>query len=118
MTTTPLTFYPPRLFAPDESLTLGEIKELARTAFRSLVEYARAPLPIMVCKEEAARLCEMSVSTYDKYARKGLLPTMNAAGRVSVKTLEGACLRLDGIADAPDVVSDPAERALREWEQT
>ena len=70
----------------------------------------------MLRKELAARLCDMSVATYDKYARKGLLPAMNATGRVSVEALKRACLRLDGIAET-ETVSDPVERALREWER-
>jgi hypothetical protein len=68
----------------------------------------------MVDRTEAARLCGFSLGTYDKNVRKGLLPRMNATGRVSIEALRRACWRLDGIAD--ESAMEPAERALREWE--
>lgn len=98
-------------------LSVNPNSEAVVAALSALAESARLPLPFMVRKEEAARLCGMSVATYDKYARQGLLPHMNATGRVSVESLKRACLRLDGIADA-QTASDPAERALQEWEQS
>jgi hypothetical protein len=71
----------------------------------------------MVDRKEAARLCSMSVTTYAKYVLKGLLPPMNAAGRVSVEALRRAAWRLDGMDPSARVdEADPAERALREWE--
>jgi hypothetical protein len=72
----------------------------------------------MVDRKEAARLCSMSPATYAKYAGKGLLPRMNAVGRVSIEAIRRAALCLDGLPDMDAVDDeDPAERALREWER-
>lgn len=83
----------------------------------ALVEAARSPLPFMVDKADAARLCGMCVNTYTRYVKLGLLPKMNEAGRVCVETVRRACLRLDGIAESDSVSEDPAERALDEWDR-
>jgi len=68
----------------------------------------------MVNRQEAARLCGMSVATFDKYGGMGLLPRMNATGRVSVEALKRACLKLDGIAVSHEV-DDPADTELVEF---
>jgi hypothetical protein len=74
---------------------------------------------IMVCLAEAAELCGMSPETYRKYAGKRLLPPMNATGRVSVKAVERAALKLDGIDDVDaGRPPDEAERALQEWKRS
>jgi hypothetical protein len=80
------------------------------------VRHALAPEPFMVDKADAARRCSMSPETYDKYARRGLLPGANAVGKISVQALRRACWKLDGLAEA-DTITDPAERALQEWER-
>lgn len=74
-----------------------------------------SPLPLLLNKDIAAALCSMSTTTYDKHVKKGLLPPMNATGRVSLEALRRAVLNLDGIKPA-ESADDPAERALREWE--
>ena len=71
-------------------------------------------LPFMVDKSAAAELCSMSVATYDKYARRGLLPAMNATGRVSVEAVRQACWKLDGVVGRS--ASDESEAALSAWE--
>lgn len=78
--------------------------------------FASAPAsgPVMVDRKAAARLCSMSPATYTKYAQKGLLPQMNATGRVSLEALRLACLRLDGIAETT-AVDDPLDRELAEF---
>jgi hypothetical protein len=70
--------------------------------------------PLMVDKTEAARRCGMSAATYDKYAKRGLLPALNAVGRVSIEALKCASMKLDGLPEK-DTIGDPAERALRDW---
>jgi hypothetical protein len=82
----------------------------------ALIEFLRTPPPIMVCREEAARLCGMCATTYDKYVRKGLLPRMNATGRVTIEALKRACLRLDGVTEH-DGSTHQAESALQEWKR-
>lgn len=85
-------------------------------ALRAFADSAGNLAPIMVDREGAAQMYGMSVATYAKYEKRKLLPPMNAVGRVAVETLKRAALRLDGIAD-DGVESDPAERALTEWER-
>jgi hypothetical protein len=104
------------LLPPAPLQSLADLHDMFRAALSAFAEYVRSPCPIMVDRTEAARLCGMSVATYDKNARKGLLPRMNAAGRVSVETLKRACLKLDGIADS-EAIDDPAEHALKIWER-
>jgi hypothetical protein len=88
--------------------------EIFGSALKALLESAREAPPLMVDRQEAARLCGMSVATFDKYAGRGFLPRMNATGRVSVEALKRACLKLDGIA-VSDVVDDPADTELVEF---
>jgi hypothetical protein len=57
----------------------------------------------------------MSVPTYDKYARRKLLPPMNPTGRVSVEALNDAVRKLDGLNEGHASV-DP-DAALAAWEQ-
>jgi hypothetical protein len=76
----------------------------------------RAPQPFMVDQKEAARRCGMGVTTYQKRAKQGLLPSMNAAGMVCVETLRLACLKLDGLTES-SLPGDPAEAALADWER-
>jgi hypothetical protein len=95
---------PPAVFA--ESLV---------AALRAIVEAARLPPPIQVDRKEAARLFSMSTATYDKYAERGLVPKMKAAGRVSIEALTRASWKLDGI-EAASMAGDPGEKALLEWE--
>jgi hypothetical protein len=90
------------------------LKEAAN-ALRIMVQHE--PPTIMVSRETAAALCSMSPATYSKYAARGLLPPMNATGRVSIEAVRKACLRLDGIEEKDTGSADPAERALREWER-
>lgn len=75
-----------------------------------------APLtPLMVNKATAAALCGMATTSYDKYAKKKLLPPMNATGRVSVAALQQAARRLDGVEErAPQ---NAADEALAQWER-
>jgi hypothetical protein len=68
----------------------------------------------MVDRKEAARLCGLCPATYTKHALKGLLPPMNATGRVSVEALRLACLRLDGL-DPSTGVDDPLDAELAEF---
>ena len=82
----------------------------------ALVDTVRSPEPFMVNRAEAARRCDMSVATYDKYARQGKLPAVNAVGKISIEALKRACMKLDGLAET-EAASDPAERALREFEK-
>lgn len=69
--------------------------------------------PLMVDLATAAALCSMSPATYSKYAKKKILPPMNAAGRISVEALKLAVWRLDGIRSK---VSDDPDAALAAWE--
>src|SRR5207237_369794 len=85
-------------------------------SLNALAEFLRSPPPIMVCREEAARLCGMCVATYDKYVHKGLLPRMNATGRVTIEALRLACLRLDGVPEH-DAPTNESEQALRDWKR-
>lgn len=82
-------------------------------------EYAAAPIaaqpPLMVNKTTAAAMCSMGPATYDKYAKRKLLPPMNATGRVSVAALQQAALRLDGV-QGPTSYND-ADEALAKWER-
>jgi hypothetical protein len=96
-------------------LTPREMVDRLHISLSALAEFVRSPEPFMVDRTEAARRCGMSVATYDKYLRKGLLPRMNATGRVSLEALKRACLQLDGIAERVRP-ADEAESALREWE--
>jgi hypothetical protein len=96
-------------------LTLHEFADRLHGWLSVLAETVCAPEPFMVDRAEAARRCGMSVATYDKYARQGLLPRLNATGRISLEALKRACLQLDGIAERAGPADD-AERALREWE--
>lgn len=69
--------------------------------------------PIMVDKTTAASLYGMSAATYTKHERKGLVPRLNAAGRVSVHALQEAAKRLDGIRT---VTKEDPDEALARWE--
>lgn len=70
--------------------------------------------PLMVDKAMAAQLCSMSVTTYDKYMRKNMLPPMNVTGRVSVEGLRQAVFRLDGFLQKQG--TDDPDAALSKWE--
>lgn len=100
------------LFAPQNIELRDVLSQLLATVSAAL----RAQQPFMADQQEAARLCCMSVTTYQKYAKQGLLPQMNAVGRVSVETLRHACLKLDGIIESA-IPGDPAEAALADWER-
>jgi hypothetical protein len=67
----------------------------------------------MVTKAMAAALCSISPANYDKYARKKLLPPMNATNRVSIAALEQAAKRLDGVVG--EVAQNDADDALERW---
>lgn len=69
--------------------------------------------PLMVDKTTAAKLYGMSTTTYTKHERKGLVPRVNAAGRISVFALEEAARRLDGVRTA---AKDDPDDALARWE--
>jgi hypothetical protein len=56
----------------------------------------------------------MCPATYAKHAAKGLLPAVNAAGRISVEALRLACLRLDGI-DPSTPVDGELDQELAEF---
>ena len=70
--------------------------------------------PIMVDKGTAATLLSMCPATYAKAERKGLVPRMNALGRVSIYSLRQAALRLDGVRE--NVVKEDPDEALARWE--
>lgn len=69
--------------------------------------------PIMVDKTTAASLYGMSPATYTKLERKGLVPRMNAASRVSVHALTENAKRLDGVCA---VTKEDPDDALARWE--
>lgn len=69
--------------------------------------------PLMVDKTTAASLYSMSPATYTKLERKGLVPRMNAASRVSIHALEEAAKRLDGLST---VMKEDPDEALARWE--
>ena len=69
--------------------------------------------PLMVDKSTAAKLFGMSPTTYTKHERKGLVPRLNATGRVSVHALQEAAKRLDGVRT---VTREDPDEALTRWE--
>lgn len=105
---------------PPQSETADTVSQQISTAIKlaveALVGFMGRPQPIMVDKAEAARLCDMSENTFDKYVKLGLLPPMNATGKVCLETLRQACLKLDGTKESR-LRRDPAEAALAQWEQ-
>lgn len=70
--------------------------------------------PLMVDKAMAARLCCLTLSQYDKFTKRGLLPPMNETDRVSVEALRYAVIRLDGLENR--LFKDDPDRALDAWE--
>ncbi|MGD9738538.1 MAG: hypothetical protein AB7O56_06060 [Bauldia sp.] len=72
-----------------------------------------ALMPLMVDKATAAALCSMCVATYDRYAKLGLLPPMNATGRVSTAVLLQSVLKLDGVERSSRFDPDAALEAWR-----
>lgn len=70
--------------------------------------------PLMVDKGTAAGLFGMCTATYTKAEKRGLVPSMNALGRVSIYALQQAALRLDGLLGR--LPQDDPDDLLARWE--